>query len=139
MGGPTAQADVISGVPSEGVERLWPAVEPILARVVGPEGRFSTADVLAAIKSRRMQLWIGGRPLSSAAVTEILIYPRRKTCRVIFAAGDARLIAGGLPLLERWARGMGCDGLEIVTERDGWARLLPGFERKFTIMRKELL
>ena len=87
---------------------------------VGPEVALATRRVLDAIIARQAQLWMHE---ASAAVTEIVSYPRLRACRVWLAAGDLEGIKEIERQVEGWARQNGCARLEIIG-RKGWLKKL---------------
>ena len=105
-------------------DRVTPLLEPALAR---NGGTHLPVDVLAAIAGARMQLWTGSH---TAAVTEIVEYPRIKTVNVFLAGGRlADCQAWGAPggPLDQWAASVGAEA--VTTEaRLGWSRRLPNVE-----------
>lgn len=98
----------------------WDKARRILAPAIEHGGTHSERDVFDAIVAGHAQLWMWG---SSAAVTEIVVYPLLKSCRVWLAAGDLAEIRDIEQQIEGWARQHGCARLEIIG-RKGWLRKL---------------
>ncbi len=73
-------------------------------------GLYGLQDAFRGVLSRDYELWPGKR---SAAVTEVAIYPRRKTLNVLFA-GDAAEWPEMLPDLERHAAARGCSAVRLL-------------------------
>lgn len=129
---------MITGIPSRDATTVWPLAEPILRRATERTcGRFTAADALERIARADMQLWLGGNPVSSVAVTEVLQYPRLSECRIVFAAGELGLLKAGMPMLEMWAQAQGCR-IFSIEGRKGWERVFPGFIPEAVILRKDL-
>lgn len=85
-----------------------------------------------------MLLWIGGDPVDSVAVTELVDYPGHREARVVFGAGHIERAAEGWPMVEDWARFEGASALEVIG-RPGWERRLPpGFVKDAVVLRKVL-
>lgn len=77
-------------------------------------------DVVRGIFENKMHLWAGEK---GCAVTEIVVYPRKKYLHVFLAAGEMGQILDFEKSAERLAREIGCDGLSIAG-REGWKRVL---------------
>lgn len=129
---------MISGVPSDKARLVWPLVEPILRRTTDrTNGRFTTDDVLQLVETGHAQLWVGGLPVDTACITEIVDYPRQRWCRISFVAGEMDRIHEGRPIVEAWARSKGCIGVEIEG-RPGWQRALSEFDCEGVLLRRRL-
>jgi hypothetical protein len=98
----------------------WDKARRILAPAIEHGGTHDEKDVLDAVASGAAQLWMRG---DSAAVTEIVSYPRVKACRVWLAAGNLEDIREIERQVEAWAKELGCSRLEIIG-RKGWLRKL---------------
>ena len=98
----------------------WEKARRILAPAIEHGGTHSERDVLDAIIAGQAQLWMHE---ASAAVTEIVSYPRLRACRVWLAAGDLDGIKEIERQVEGWARQNGCARLEIIG-RKGWLKKL---------------
>jgi hypothetical protein len=129
---------MMRGVPVSEIGAVWLAVAPLLERATRrTRGRVSVEALRPKLETGEMQLWIA-EPLQLACLTEVILYPHQRWCRVAFAAGrDLRLCRAGLALIEAWARAKGCVGVEIEG-RAGWVRALPGYSCAQVILRKEL-
>ena len=133
----------VVGVPSIGVEKIWPQVEPLIApSLKWANGCFLPVDLRDACMDTRMQLWIvldaASREIIAAVVTRISVYPRRKALSVPFGGG--RRMREWLPLLnetiEGFARHMGCSFMEGGA-RTGWVRAA-GYRNIGAMLIKEL-
>ena len=91
-------------------------------------------DVWQAISNKQAACF----PLEkSAIVVEIVDYPQRATCRIWLAGGDMEeLIEAGKNVCD-WARGLGCDSMEIIGRR-GWERQLRDYKPTATVLVKDL-
>lgn len=98
----------------------WEKARRILAPAIEHGGTHSERDVLDTIIAGHAQLWMHE---ASAAVTEIVSYPRMRACRVWLAAGDLEGIKEIERQVESWARQNGCARLEIIG-RKGWLKKL---------------
>lgn len=116
------------GVRGTGIDGVWGAVWKCLEPAVKlTRGRYDEASVREAIRRGDCQLWMAGPlhdPNRLAVVTELVVYPKQKWCRIVFVGGN------GLPLafdflgtIEAWARTQGCVGVE-AGGRAEWKRLL---------------
>lgn len=130
------------GVPSHCARRLWPAVEPLVARALShADGRYGPADVLERLLEGDQQLWVwssaDGR-VRATCVTEIVRYPLSKRCNLFLAAGEGMSAwIGALAAIEEWARAQGCDAIDCQG-RAGWERVLPGYVKTHVNLKKDL-
>lgn len=83
-------------------------------------GTHEFEDVLASVLRGDMQVWING---DSIAITEVIIYPRKKTLHCFLAAGTAKGIIEMMPSAAEWGRQHGCTKFTI-SGRKGWQRVL---------------
>lgn len=93
-------------------------------------------DVFNAVLDGRMQLWPTTR---GCAVTEIVVYPKKKLLNVFLAAGELDQVTGGIEAVAAWAKAQGCDGM-IMSGRRGWERILGkrGWARLHSVMTREV-
>lgn len=109
-------------------------IKPALERV----GTHAIEDVEKQIDDGEAMLWLGE---NSAAVTEILRYPRAKVFHVWLAGGDMDEITNQmLPKAEAFARVEGCTKM-TMGGRNGWNRVMVkhGFTPLASVCAKELL
>lgn len=94
-------------------------------------GRYLAQDILAALASGRMQLWlvIHGPDLMCVTLTELQQYPRRRALRLIGLVGhQPRKWRHLLLSIEAVAKdAMGCDLMEAFHE-PRFGVILPGYE-----------
>lgn len=129
----------VHGIPSREAVDYWPLALPLLAPAIARTGgRFTPADILAAISRAEMQLWLvtlDEKP-AGAVVTEIVCYPQKKFCRVFLLGGThTRRWLHLEQRIAEWAKAQGCAGMETMG-RAGWRRLLKGYSGEFTILER---
>lgn len=93
-------------------------------------GTHAFEDIAAAIHEGRMQLWAGP---DGCAVTEILVFPRKKVLHVFLAGGKKEQIIDFQQSAAAWGRSQGCTSMTIAG-RAGWRRVLRDWEPKFTTL-----
>jgi hypothetical protein len=132
------------GVHGLGIDAVWPAAWQCLEPAVAlTDGRFDEESTREHIRNGSMQLWMSG-PLNSpdkmAVTTELVMYPRQKWCRVVFAGGKGLPHAFGfLGIIEAWAKSQDCVGVEGIGRpewrrplgRVGYAETAREYRRKF--------
>jgi len=107
----------------------------LIDHAVGRQDTHSLEDVQDAVASGKAQLWCGER---SALVTELVVYPRKKVCRIWMAGGElGELHHEMLPAVEEWAKAKGCAAVEIIGRR-GWDRVLDDYRQPHTVLMKEI-
>ena len=98
-------------------------------------GQMGYEDVLDGIRSGEYQLWAAE---GSVVITTVDLFPRIKQLTVIIGAGDLREIDDELrPMIETWARSIGCDTM-LIMGRPGWERALDGYRRTCVVLEKKL-
>lgn len=83
-------------------------------------------DVAESILSGHMQLWSAER---GCAVTEIIVYPRKKILHVFLAGGEMDQILDMQASAAIWGKAEGCTGMTIAG-REGWKRVLKDYGYK---------
>lgn len=97
-------------------------------------GTHEEDDIILLTLKGRFKLWLGER---SAALTEVVEFPRMKCLHIFLAGGDLGDMAESLkPKIEQYAEQQGCRRL-TVTGRDGWQRVW-GATKSGTAMYREL-
>lgn len=93
-------------------------------------------DIVQGVLEGRMQLWAGDH---GCAVTEIVVYPRKKVLHVFLAGGDMNQIIDFQESAAEFGRMNGCDKLTLAG-RKGWTKVLDkhGWDESFTVMSKEI-
>jgi len=117
--------------PSDKVGSIWERVMPVLEKAISFNTGYLPEDVLYAIESQRMQLFVVADDdgLRGAIVTEIHVYPRSKSLFVLFLGGT-RLSEWPMDALWRWARLMGCDEAMAIGRR-GMDKMFPEAKTNF--------
>lgn len=113
-------SDNLVRVPPQEVAGMWDRVStPIKAALAhDPFRRLTSADVLTALTRDQMELWLAG---DAVGVTQLIQHPHRRECRVVCVSGSLEDWFSFVPLVEAWARSMGCDFI-TCDGRKGWAR-----------------
>jgi len=132
----------ISLVPPERADDVWGTVEPFLKKATEMSGgRWTTTDVLEAIKGEHFHLWIAieNSDIVAAATTSFTEYPQKRMLTGQFLGGRRLKDWVGLldEMLKKWGLANQCAGIEL-TGRNGWARALKALDwsPKFTVMEK---
>lgn len=99
------------------LERCRPWIEAALEY---SGGTHSFEDVAKGIVEGRMQLWPSPR---GCIVTEIVIYPKKKTLNVFLGGGELDQLLDMHGDVTNWAKSYGCEALTI-TGRFGWKKPL---------------
>lgn len=112
----------VIGIPSHLVEHFWHFAEPYIKRALDhASGEMLPEDMRAACMNKDMQLWLisHGERVVGASTTELVVYPRRKHCRIITLAGSHAedWAADADKLIVAWAREQGCDAVETINRR----------------------
>lgn len=109
-----------------------------IKRALSYQATHAIEDVERMILEDEAQLWLGEK---SAAVTEIVQFPKCKTLHLWLCGGDLReIIDVMLPKAEAFARQEGCTRL-TTAGRVGWDRVMKGqgFSPAASICAKDLL
>lgn len=118
----------VSLVPTDYIDACWKDVEEFLNKAVKyTYGRYEVEDIYDCLKEYDHQLWVAideGK-IIGAVVTNVMHYPKRKYLVMSFCGGsDLKDWKDPmLKLLQRFAKDIGCDGIE-ATARQGWAKVL---------------
>jgi hypothetical protein len=104
----------ITLVPSEHIESVWPKVQSYMERAAKyTYGRYTAEDIKSELFTKDQQLWIAFEEgdVYGAYVTEIVRYPRLKTCVIHFLGGKQFKKWGwlGLEVLQKFAKEHKCD------------------------------
>jgi len=112
-------------------ERCTPYIEAALDYA---NNSHNIGDVRRAIEIGNAQFF----PLeNSAIVTEIVDYPKKSVCRIWLAGGDLDELIHAEKHIARWAKQIGCHGMEIIG-RKGWQRKLSDYRDTSVVLVKEL-
>jgi hypothetical protein len=127
------------------VPKVWPWVQDLIEpAIVTSSGRYLPEDIRQALVEERMQLWVFEHDLKPgmAVVTEIIQYPRKKYCQIVFVGArkecPRRRWEHVIYELEKWAKEIGCDGMQSIS-RHGGRRTYGKFNYKcsFSFIEKE--
>lgn len=93
-------------------------------------------DVARGVLNGSMQLWPAAR---GCAVTEIVIYPRKKVLHVFLAGGEMDQLIEMIDSAADWGRSQGCSGMTLAG-RHGWSKVLAKHNWKpvMTVLEKGL-
>lgn len=132
----------ISLVPTEYIDRVWPTVEPYVAKALKyASGKYEPEDVRALVVEYGYPLWIAFNDdgIKGAVVTRFIQYPRKKYLFLEFCGGQDGFSwkAPMLEVLRSWAKDNGCDGIEGAG-RDAWQRVFKDEGYKRTLQHFEL-
>lgn len=122
---------VISAVPAEVLDVVWPDAAPLLEQAVETSGgRYSMERLWEELQERKLGLWValeGTTPIA-AITTRIAVYPDCKALAMDWIGGTR--MEEWLPvaheILGRYGREHGCSHLEGYG-RKGWERALRKF------------
>jgi len=92
-------------------------------------------DVVDGITSGRMQLWPAER---GCAVTEIVVYPKKRVLHVFLAGGEMGTITDMIDAATEWGKTQGCTSMTIAGRR-GWERVLAkhGYRPVMTVLERD--
>ena len=99
-------------------------------------GTHDFRDVVDGVLSGKLQLWAGEK---GCAVTEIIVYPKRKVLHTFLAGGEMDQILDFQESAAEFGRMNGCTKMTIAG-RKGWTRVLKAhdWEETFVVMGKEI-
>lgn len=96
-------------------------------------GGFDISDVFERVAQGKFLLWTRQ---NSAAVTEIVSYPRKRVVNVALAGGNLDELEDMAPAIYEWAKSIGINSI-FVSGRKGWKRTFLskwGFRPKYYIL-----
>lgn len=98
-------------------------------------GTHTFEDVYDRILDGKLQLWPAER---GCAVTEIVVYPKKKVLHVFLAGGEMGQIIDMIDSAVAWSKTQGCTSMTIAG-RHGWKRVLEkhGYKAVMTVLEKE--
>lgn len=135
----------LAGVQPDQVRVLWPYLREWFELIEkSSRGRESAVQLLHAVEQGTVQCWIWWpepNRVKAVAVTEVIICPSTKVCRIRACVGVDRSewLGQALPVIEAWAKEQGCGIVEPVA-RVGWERDLKalGYRKNHLIMGKRV-
>lgn len=86
-------------------------------------------DVVEAVRDGRMQMWANG---GTVAITEVIVYPRKKVLHVFIGAGKRSELFEMIDSAWHWGQGIGCSAMTLAGRR-GWTKLMGKFGFKPTL------
>lgn len=95
-------------------------------------GTHTFDDVVQMLVEARAQAWVNG---SSIAITEVVVFPRKRMLHCFLAGGKASEIIEMMPSAMQWGADNGCSEFTIAGRR-GWQRVLSkyGWKPKMLVM-----
>ena len=93
-------------------------------------------DIVRGVLNGNFHFWHGD---NGCAVTEFVVYPRKKVLHVFLAGGDMQQILDFEESAAAWGKANGCTGMTIAG-RKGWSKVLGkhGWSDKFLVMGREI-
>ena len=113
----------ITLIPPRLVKAMYRKCERFFQMIAdGADGRATAEDFARMCETGHRQLWVveGEGNVLAIGLSEIVIYPRQKLCRITAVAGEDRSRwVDHLDDIENWARAQGCHTIQPVV-RPGW-------------------
>ena len=135
----------VSGIPSARVPEIWVLCKDYVE--MGNNKSYEEMnldDIYEKLLNAEMQLWVifdENSNIQSVLTTEIVIYPRKKTCRIVTLGGKGLddWCEEVLETIEQWAIDNDCVAMETAC-RKGFIKKLEkyGYEHAYTVLGKEL-
>lgn len=121
------------------VDEMWPHVSAWLEAACERCGDWTIEALRTSLDREEMLLWIvwDGERLRSATVTELVIVPKGKICRVVVHGGADVHWSTAIKPIEQYAKDAGCVAMR-VDGRKGWARVLSDYELNWITLEKRL-
>lgn len=100
------------------------------------KGTHTLDDIWNGIVDGTFQFWPGDK---SAIITEVQIYPQKKTMHIFLAGGDLNELLEMEKSVRAYAKTIGCNSMSISGRR-GWVRIFErdGWKEVCTTIAKEL-
>lgn len=119
----------------EVVKQLYRCREWIEAALEHSGGTHDFQDIAESVMQGTMQLWAGE---VGCAVTEIIVYPKKKVLHVFLAGGQMNQIIDFQESAVEFGRMQGCSSMTLAGRR-GWTKVLDkhGWKESFCVMSKE--
>ena len=127
------------------IEAMWPVIAPLLQRAVEhSEGRTTLKETVSDIMAKRKQLWVivdDDKQTRAAAVSSLQKFEAGLMLAAINLLGGEpghlNELLDLMPQFESWAKGEGCNRVEILL-RKGWAGKLPEYKLAAYMMSKTI-
>ena len=135
----------ISGIPNDRIDDVWDSVKGFIEMGNSKSRQeMGIEDIYEKLINRDMQLWVledEQANILSVLTTEIVLYPKMKTCRIVTLGGKGmdNWAEEFLEVLEQWAIKNDCVAMETGC-RKGFIKKLEKFdyEHTYTILTKKL-
>ena len=100
-------------------------------------GTHDYGDIVRSVMEGTMQLWPASH---SAAVTEIVVYPKMKTLHVFLAGGRKGQLIEMIDSAAEWGKAQGCTSMTMAG-RKGWERVLgsEGWRPAMSVMERPIV
>ena len=136
---------LVSGITSDKTDEVWIfCKEYIEMGNSKSKEEMNIDDIYERLKNAEMQLWVifdEENDLKSVVTTEVVNYPRKRTCRIVTLGGSGmdNWVDKVLDTLENWAIENDCVAMETAC-RKGFIKKLDkyGYEHAYTILGKDL-
>ena len=132
---------MLKGIVAKDVPSVWEKVAPMIQRAIDKgNGDENIYDVRTEIDKRNAQLWVNevNGEIIAAAVTKILVKPRKKICSLAYVGGEGlKEIINLQGDMVKWAKDNGCSCFEGYA-RKGWTRVLKDWRIVWTTIRMEI-
>lgn len=128
----------------EGVAKLWPQCEPLLASALERDAwKLKPDQLLTQIADGLMGLYVvhdfASGELLAALACEVQDYPNARVFVVAYCGGhDAHRWAQLIGDVEREAARLGCHVVRIPG-RKGWGRVFPEYRETYRVFEREIL
>lgn len=131
---------IIELVPQYSAVDIWDKIQHLVEKT--DDVVLNSEDVLQFLASGQWRLWVAieNGTVVAAMTVEFFYYPRDKVCRVVTMGGERMvewLTSDTINTFEDWARQEGCSYIDVYGRR-GWKKVLPNFEEKAVLLRKQL-
>ena len=135
----------VSGIPSSKVNDVWDRCKKFIEMGNNKsQQEMNVDDIYEKLLTTDMQLWMvfsEDAEIVSVLTTEVVLYPRMKTCRIVTLGGKDMddWVEQFLEVLEEWALDNNCVAMETAC-RKGFIKKLEkyGYEYTYTILTKKL-
>ncbi len=135
----------VSGIKSKKIPDIWNLCKQYVEMGNNKsKEEMNIDDIYERLINAEMQLWVvfdENDDIKSVVTTEVINYPRKRTCRIVTLGGRGldNWVDEVLDVLEGWAIENDCVAMETAC-RKGFIKKLEkyGYEHAYTILGKEL-
>ena len=135
----------ISGIPNDRIDDVWDSVKDFIEMGNSKSRQeMGIEDIYEKLINRDMQLWVledEEAEIVACLTTEIMIYPKKKTCRIVTLGGKNldEWVEGLLHVIESWAIDNDCEAIETACRKGFTKKIMKfGYDHTYTILGKEL-